>query len=89
VVDVHPDGGANTQGRLVVKLSASMDGTVVAVVESAGVLASTCVELIKACVRLGESRLDAGVGAGAVVDGVGPTGWLDKAPNRLELRLEI
>jgi hypothetical protein len=66
-----------------------MNGAVVAELELAGVLASTCVEAIKDCVRLGESRLDVGAGAVAAVDGVAAAGWLDKAPNRLELRLEI
>jgi hypothetical protein len=67
VVDVHPAGGAKTHGRSVVGASEPADDVAVTEPDEAEVFAVNWVELIRAWVRLGESRLDAG--AGVAVEG--------------------
>jgi hypothetical protein len=60
----------------------------VAELGEAEAFASSCVELIKAWVRLGDRRLEAGAGAVVGVDGVAVVVLVDNVPNRLELRSE-
>jgi hypothetical protein len=60
----------------------------VAELGEAEALSSSCVELIKAWVRLGDRRLEAGAGAVVGADGVAVVVCVGNVSNRLKLRSE-